>query len=80
MSAANSRMSTPRLAAASCALGMLTYVGIRSLAPHPEAAARQALRDGPQVTQRTTVAADGDSAAAGRLLGPQDAGAPASIR
>ncbi len=42
MAAANPRPSTNRLAIASCALGMLTYVGIKSLATNPSAPPRQA--------------------------------------
>ncbi len=42
MPAANPRASTNRLAVASCALGMLTYVGIKSLVTSPAAPPRQA--------------------------------------
>jgi hypothetical protein len=39
---ANPRASTNRMAVASCALGMLTYVGLKSLAANPAAPPRQA--------------------------------------
>ncbi len=48
MAAANPRSSTHRLAVASCALGMLTYVGIKSLATNPAAPPRPAAEAAPE--------------------------------